>query len=70
LEFDRTTTIERAKEAVARCSVTTADHVETTKLGKTKKTVGEIIDAASKLNSKEYNFVTYNCRHFVLALLK
>ena len=38
------------------------------KLGKTKKTVGEIIEMAKGLE-QDYNFVLYNCRHFVIDLL-
>ena len=32
-------------------------------------TVGQMVDASLTL-SREYNFVTYNCRHFVYDLLK
>ncbi len=38
-------------------------------MGRSKKNVGEIVEAAAKLNG-EYNFFTNNCRHFVLDLLK
>ena len=31
-------------------------------------TVGQVVDAALSL-SRDYNFVTYNCRHFVYDLL-
>eukprot|EP00347_Sterkiella_histriomuscorum_P015526 403356697 len=69
LEVDRSNTFERAKDAVARCSDARMDQVTTKKLGKTNKNIGEIVDEARKLN-REYNFFTYNCRHFVLDLLQ
>lgn len=68
LEIERSSTLARAKEAVARCSITKEEHVTLKKLGKTKKTVGEIIEMAKGLE-QDYNFVLYNCRHFVIDLL-
>lgn len=69
LEIERSNTLERAKEAVARCSIAEMRHVTISKLGTSKKCVGEIVENAHSLN-RNYNFVLYNCRHFVLDLLK
>jgi hypothetical protein len=46
LEVERSSNLERAKEAVARCSVTDSSKVETEKYSKTNKTVGEIVEIA------------------------
>lgn len=69
LEIERSATLVKAKDAVARCSITDKEHVTLKKLGKTKKTVGEIIEMAKSLE-KDYSFFVYNCRHFVIELLR
>ena len=69
MEVERTSTFERAKCSVARCSGASPKLVVTSKLAKCKKSIGEIVEIANTLN-KKYNFFTYNCRHFVLDLLK
>ena len=69
LEIERSSLFDRAAEAVARCSNADKSKVVTNKLGRTDKTVGQIVEIAIKLN-KEYSFLSYNCRHFVLDLLK
>ena len=62
-------TFDRAKLSVARCSLSKLEKVDTKVLGKTKKTVGEIFEVASSYE-REYSFISYNCRHFVLDVLK
>ena len=67
--MERANTLDRAKEAVAKCSVSDLEKVEAQKLGKTQLTVGEVLEAALTLE-RDYCFFRYNCRHFVLDLLK
>ena len=69
LEVERSNTFVRAKDSVARCSLTAVENVQTKRIGTTGLTIGELVEAANSL-SREYNFITYNCRHFVVDFLK